>query len=437
MARAAADTGAKLAWICDPNNPTGLRLGADEWTDFLDASPRPTAWPSSMRPTATTSSLADRIDRVADIRAGRPVIVLRTFSKIFGLAGLRLGYGLAHESLTAHLDAVQEPFNVNCAALAAGLASLRRTDLLPARRRAQVDRARRRLTAPLAAARHPRRMTPTPTSSCWSSATTISASPTRSPATGCWCGPGPSSACPGYVRVTTGEEELMGLGRRADRRARCADEPGRPARSRRAASRRSAPRWPITRRSRSSGRSGFPAEPGIIAVIVPPEIPVGAAELEHLPDLRIAAAPATGFDHLDLEAIAAAGAWATHCPGYCDEEVAEHAIAFALDLLRGVTLLDRSVRGGEWNEFEVEPRRVAGATLGIVGLGRIGRQVAWRGPGSACGSSPTTRMSTPPRPARSSWWTSTELLRRVRRDHAAHHAESRHPRADRPPPSWP
>ena len=94
--------------------------------------------------------------------------------------------------------------------------------------------------------------------------------------------------------------------------------------------------------------------------------------------MRIVAATATGFDHLDLEAIAAAGAWATHCPGYCDEEVAEHAIAFALDLLRGLTLLDRSVRAGAWNELEVEPRRVAGAVLGIVGLGRIGRQVARR-----------------------------------------------------------
>jgi D-3-phosphoglycerate dehydrogenase len=125
----------------------------------------------------------------------------------------------------------------------------------------------------------------------------------------------------------------------------------------------------------------LPGEPGIVAVIVAPEIPVGAAELEHLPDLRIAAAPATGFDHLDLGAIAAAGAWATHCPGYCDEEVAEHAVAFALDLLRGLTVLDRSVRAGEWNEFAVEPQRVAGATMGIVGLGRIGRQVAWRAAG--------------------------------------------------------
>ena len=92
----------------------------------------------------------------------------------------------------------------------------------------------------------------------------------------------------------------------------------------------------------------------------------------------IVAATATGYDHLDLVAIAAAGAWATHCPGYCDDEVAEHAIAFAVDLLRGVTLLDRSVHAGRYDHLDAPGRRIAGAVLGIVGLGRIGRAVAWR-----------------------------------------------------------
>ncbi|MDR2983353.1 MAG: C-terminal binding protein, partial [Nocardiopsaceae bacterium] len=105
------------------------------------------------------------------------------------------------------------------------------------------------------------------------------------------------------------------------------------------------------------------------------------AELRKLPDLRIVAATATGYDHLDLEAIAAAGAWATHCAGYCDEEVAEHAIAFALDLLRGVAFLDRSVHAGEWDYRIAPPRRVTDAVLGIVGLGRIGQEVAARARG--------------------------------------------------------
>ena len=122
----------------------------------------------------------------------------------------------------------------------------------------------------------------------------------------------------------------------------------------------------------------LPRGAGIVAVLVPPEVPVGTAELRELPDLRIVAATATGYDHLDLEALAAAGVWATRCAGYCDEEVAEHAIAFTLDLLRGITLLDRSVHAGEWDYARAAPRRVGGAVLGIVGFGRIGREVARR-----------------------------------------------------------
>jgi len=116
----------------------------------------------------------------------------------------------------------------------------------------------------------------------------------------------------------------------------------------------------------------------IVGVLVGTEVPVGASELATLPAVRIVAATATGYDHLDLAAIAAAGAWATHCPGYCDDEVAETALAFAVDLLRGVTLLDRSVRAGRYDHLDAPGRRIAGSVLGIVGLGRIGRAVAWR-----------------------------------------------------------
>jgi D-3-phosphoglycerate dehydrogenase len=116
----------------------------------------------------------------------------------------------------------------------------------------------------------------------------------------------------------------------------------------------------------------------IVGVLVGTEVPVGQRELEALPAVRIVAATATGYDHLDLAAISAAGAWATHCPGYCDDEVAETAIAFAVDLLRGVSLLDRSVHAGRYDHLDAPGRRIAGSVLGIVGLGRIGRAVAWR-----------------------------------------------------------
>jgi histidinol-phosphate aminotransferase len=134
LARAAGRVGARLIWLCDPNNPTGALVTNEEWGALLDAVPEGCA-------VVVDEAYAEyvraelRIRREDDVEAGRPVIVLRTFSKIFGLAGLRLGYAVAHESLAPYLDVVQEPFNVNRAALAAGCASLRRADLVEQRRR--------------------------------------------------------------------------------------------------------------------------------------------------------------------------------------------------------------------------------------------------------------------------------------------------------------
>lgn len=124
--------------------------------------------------------------------------------------------------------------------------------------------------------------------------------------------------------------------------------------------------------------AGLPTGDDVLAVLVGTEVLVGARELARLPSVRVVAATSTGYDHLDLAAISAAGAWATHCPGYCDDEVAEHALAFALDLLRGVTLLDRSVHAGRYDHLDAPGRRVGGSVLGVVGLGRIGQAVAWR-----------------------------------------------------------
>jgi histidinol-phosphate aminotransferase len=135
IADAARRTGARLAWICDPNNPTGSAVGESEWRFFLDALP-------SGCVVAADEAYADyieperRIRREDDVAAGRPVVVLRTFSKIFGLAGLRLGYALAAADLVPYLQSVQEPFNVNRPALVAGAASLGRPADVDERRRA-------------------------------------------------------------------------------------------------------------------------------------------------------------------------------------------------------------------------------------------------------------------------------------------------------------
>jgi histidinol-phosphate aminotransferase len=149
IADAARRSGARIAWICDPNNPTGSLVDPDEWAAFLDALP-PGCLAVADEAYIDYVDPGTRIRREDDVAAGRAVVVLRTFSKIFGLAGLRLGYAIAAPELVPYLQTVQEPFNVNRPALVAGAASLGRPAELGERRRATVE-AREGLAAALAA----------------------------------------------------------------------------------------------------------------------------------------------------------------------------------------------------------------------------------------------------------------------------------------------
>ena len=133
MAAAAHEASARLVWVVDPNNPTGSLVAAGEWEAFLDALPEGCV---AVVDEAYREYVAPerRLAREHDVDAGHPVLLLRTFSKIFGLAGLRLGYAIANEELASYLNVVQEPFNVNRAALAAGRASLRKPEIVEERR---------------------------------------------------------------------------------------------------------------------------------------------------------------------------------------------------------------------------------------------------------------------------------------------------------------
>src|SRR3954468_14971690 len=93
IAATARETGARLVWICDPNNPTGARLEPSAWAAFLDALP-PGCVAIADEAYVDYIPPAERTPRLDDIAAGRPVVVLRTFSKILALAGLRLGYAI-------------------------------------------------------------------------------------------------------------------------------------------------------------------------------------------------------------------------------------------------------------------------------------------------------------------------------------------------------
>ena len=133
VAAAARAHGAKLVWICDPNNPTGSLVEPEEWSAFLELLPdgAVAVVDEAYREYADPARC---LPRERDVEAGRPVVLLRTFSKIFGLAGLRLGYAVCDPTLAGFLDVIQEPFNVNRAGLAAGRACLRYPELVEARR---------------------------------------------------------------------------------------------------------------------------------------------------------------------------------------------------------------------------------------------------------------------------------------------------------------
>lgn len=115
------DTGA--VWIANPNNPTGNFLPHAEVAAFLRAVPADVA---VILDEAYNDYLppADRIDTVAWLKEFPNLILTRTFSKVYGLAGLRVGYAVAAPEVADLLNRVRQPFNVNNLAIAAACAAL-------------------------------------------------------------------------------------------------------------------------------------------------------------------------------------------------------------------------------------------------------------------------------------------------------------------------
>jgi histidinol-phosphate aminotransferase len=150
VADAVDATGARVAWICDPNNPTGTLIEPAAWEAFLDRLPADCIVVAD-EPYMDFADPDVRVDRPRDVLGGRAVIAIRSFSKIYGLAGLRLGYAISAPEVARLLDLVQEPFNVNRAALAAGIAAVAEPEFV-GHRRAQVAAARELLTAELESA---------------------------------------------------------------------------------------------------------------------------------------------------------------------------------------------------------------------------------------------------------------------------------------------
>jgi len=113
----------KLVWIAYPNNPTGTFLPYAEIRAFLTAVPADVA---VVIDEAYNEYLApaDRVDTVAWVAEFPNLIVTRTFSKVYGLAGLRVGYAVANADVADLMNRVRQPFNVNNLALVGATAAL-------------------------------------------------------------------------------------------------------------------------------------------------------------------------------------------------------------------------------------------------------------------------------------------------------------------------
>ncbi len=111
----------KLVYVCSPNNPTGTANSEAELLAFARAVPEHVV-------VVFDEAYAEYVEHAPDLRPllreGRNVICLRTFSKIYGLASLRVGYGYASAEIVKLLNRVRQPFNVNAIAQAAAVAAL-------------------------------------------------------------------------------------------------------------------------------------------------------------------------------------------------------------------------------------------------------------------------------------------------------------------------
>ncbi|HWY76293.1 MAG TPA: histidinol-phosphate transaminase [Verrucomicrobiae bacterium] len=113
----------RVMFVANPNNPTGTLAPREEVVRLVNEVPDHVLLAMDE---AYIEFLKDPVDLLSLIRNGqkRNLLIMRTFSKIFGLAGLRLGYGIGHPDLIAALEKVRQPFNINAIAQAGALAAL-------------------------------------------------------------------------------------------------------------------------------------------------------------------------------------------------------------------------------------------------------------------------------------------------------------------------
>jgi histidinol-phosphate aminotransferase len=138
----------RVIFLANPNNPTGTIFHRDDWRAFLAKVPDDVCVVLDEAYSEFVDD-PDYPDGLADIDAHPGLVVVRTFSKAFGLAGLRIGYGVAPLPIADAFSRIREPFNVNAIAQAAAIAALDDGDWLE-RSKSLVRESRKRWTAGLA-----------------------------------------------------------------------------------------------------------------------------------------------------------------------------------------------------------------------------------------------------------------------------------------------
>lgn len=120
---AAIDDNTKIVWLCTPNNPTGSTISREELYVFLEKCPKNVlvAIDEAYYEFLDASLDPHTIDKLPE---HHNLIVLRTFSKAYGLAGFRVGYGIGHEKLIGRLNIARGPFNTSSIAQKAALIAL-------------------------------------------------------------------------------------------------------------------------------------------------------------------------------------------------------------------------------------------------------------------------------------------------------------------------
>src|SRR3984957_10975863 len=113
----------RIVFVANPNNPTGTLAPREEVIKFVNDVPDDVLL---VMDEAYIEFLDDAVDLIPLIRLGarKNLVLMRTFSKIYGLAGLRIGYGIGNSELAAGREKVRQPFNINLLAQAAALAAL-------------------------------------------------------------------------------------------------------------------------------------------------------------------------------------------------------------------------------------------------------------------------------------------------------------------------